>query len=295
MVNGYRKEVTQITRMGDVSKVVSGQGKRPILFHGAIVALSNPKDCEYDAVPSSYFKTEVPCHAKHGSHHGAVGQPATKLTGICYTVAKESTGYIKIQWHSDKAIVWIAANRVEDNFRGKRKSNTTDRFAHTVIKHARKVTLPPLKHIPLKHMKMFYSFINKNEMNKEMRKNVKSVKDLIGLADVDWRLHWAILMTNKIDRKSSMIPSAPRFPTLETCLIFNISKNNLHGSLGKDINNELSVQLPENGNDQMSPIYLDAITDWVDRKNKSQREKNCQRIGLRGKRYVAYANSLSVM
>jgi len=143
MVDGYWKEVTQMTRMGDVSKVVGGRGKRPILFHGAIVALSNPKDREYDAVPSSYFKTEVPCHAKHGSHHGAVGQPATKLTGICYTVAKESTGYIKIQWHSDKAIVWIAANRVEDNFRGKRKSNTTDRFAHTVIKHARKVTLPP--------------------------------------------------------------------------------------------------------------------------------------------------------
>ena len=122
-------------------------------------------------------------------------------------------------------------------------------------------------------MKMFYSFINKNEMNKEMRKNVNSVKDLIGLADVDWRLHWAILMTNKMDRKSSMIPSAPRFPTLETSLIFDILKNNLHGSLGKDINNELSVQLPENGNDQMSPIYLDAITDWVDRKNKSQREQ----------------------
>jgi hypothetical protein len=38
------------------------------------------------------------------------------------------------------------------------------------------------------------------------------------------------------------------------------------GSLGKDVNNELSIQLPEDGNDQMSPIYLDAIADLVERK-----------------------------
>ena len=59
MVNGCWKEVTQMTRMGNVSKVVVGQGKRPILFHGAIVAFGNPDDRECDAVSESYFRIEV--------------------------------------------------------------------------------------------------------------------------------------------------------------------------------------------------------------------------------------------
>jgi hypothetical protein len=144
MVNGCWKEVTQMTPMGNVSKVVVGRGKRPILFHGAIVAFGNPADREYDAVPESYFRREDPCHAKHSFHHTAVGQPATKQTGTLYFVGEESTGYIKIQWHSNKEEVWIFANRVEDTYCGKRKSNPTDRFAPTLIKHARK-EIPPLE------------------------------------------------------------------------------------------------------------------------------------------------------
>ena len=277
MVNGYWKEVTQMTRMGNVSKVVVGRGKRPILFRGAIVAFGNPDDREYDAVPESYFRIEVPCHAKHGFHNTAIGQPATKQTGICYTVGEESTGYIKIQWHSNKEEVWIFANRVEDTYCGKRKSNPTDRFAPTLIKHARKAISPPLNNIfyPIykTNMTIFYSLFYKNKMKKVMKKNMKCIKDLIGLADVEWRLHQAVLMTNNLDGKTTIIRSAPRFPTLETSLIFDILRDNLHGSLGKDVNNELSIQLPEDGNDQMSPIYLDGIADWVERKHQYEREQ----------------------
>ena len=48
-------------------------------------------------------------------------------------------------------------------------------------------------------MKIFYTFFYKNKMNKEMKKNMKCIKDLIGLADVEWRLHQAVLMTNNPD------------------------------------------------------------------------------------------------
>jgi hypothetical protein len=124
-----------------------------------------------------------------------------------------------------------------------------------------------------KNMKIFYSFFYQDKMKEEMKKNMKCIKDLIGLADVEWRLHQAVLMTNNLDGKTTIIRSAPRFPTLETSLIFDILRDNLHGSLGKDVNNELSIQLPEDGNDKMSPIYLDGITDWVERKHQYEREQ----------------------
>ena len=88
---------------------------------------------------------------------------------------------------------------------------------------------------------------------------MKYIKDLIRLADVEWRLHWAVLITNKLDGKATMIRCAPRFLTLETSLIFDILRENLYARIRKNVDNALLIQRPEDGNDQKSPVHLDAI------------------------------------
>ena len=109
-------------------------------------------------------------------------------------------------------------------------------------------------------------------MKKEMRKNIECIKDLIALADVEWRLHWADAMTTKMDGKATMICSAPRFPILEISLTFDILRHNLFGSIGKDVDNALFIIRKEGGNDLTSPMYLDVISDLVEGRDHDQRK-----------------------
>ena len=62
-----------------------------------------------------------------------------------------------------------------------------------------------------------------------MTKNLKNINNLIDLADVEWKLHWAGILMEKEEGIRFKISAPPRFHTLDISLMFDILTNKLCG------------------------------------------------------------------
>lgn len=142
--SGNFQKMMQMTRIGMVrnkaplhaNKNGNVKAYKPHIFRGAIVAIGDPKDRNYQAIPESHFKVKVPCYAKQACHATAKPLLADRLTGICNTVhveGRESVGWVYVQWSNNERD-WVASHRVvgdvvTDNERrgpSSAKGNVTD-------------------------------------------------------------------------------------------------------------------------------------------------------------------------
>ena len=145
---GNFQKMTHVTRIGIVrNKAPLHENKNgnvkayiPHTFLGAIVALGDPKDRNYQAIPESYFQVKVLCYAKHVSHGEAKPMTAHRLTGIYNTVHvedRESVGWVYVQWENNETD-WLPSHRVvgdfvTDNRRWPSSANGNDDIANDVI------------------------------------------------------------------------------------------------------------------------------------------------------------------
>ena len=128
-VYGSFRRFTQMSKFGKVRNKAPVQrckngnikSTKPTIFEGAVVAIGDPTDRKYLAVPRPNFKVKVPCYAKHADH--ATAKPITghRLTGACARVSGVSTKlFVLVQWENNET-KWVASDRVQDMELGEKK------------------------------------------------------------------------------------------------------------------------------------------------------------------------------
>jgi hypothetical protein len=293
MKDGRWTAATQLTPMGKV-KTIGTVGKRAKYFHGAIVTFGDKKDRRYSSISKKYFKIPRPCHAKYEVFTTAKEYPAMMWTDPCFN-EHGGTPYTFVdygRWEKNREHrKWVHSGQVREFGESTPRSTKSPDYYSPRTTRARKIGYSYIKEsayrknateegmyyklfswmsgIPenatKEDIEFFSKYFSQEDQTIHRQNNApRDVPKLFLLADQKWQL--ISFTRNKEKGLAKVAPKkSPKSPLIELSLIYQIIRGDLRATIGKQIDDALSVCHHE------PTPYLSAIAQFVGDCNATER------------------------